>query len=139
MAGRAQGIMIPKVRRLERLYPETLLYDDDRCIDIIKRDMTAIFVVAGVPVLLLCAVAVLFLPEVVASCIVLPVGLVRLVLIALTPIIAFGVVPLLFRDYVRRSLRRDLDAHGTRVCQACGYALAVDGAERCSECGRLIS
>jgi len=100
--------------------------------------MTAIVFVAGMPVLLVCALAILFLPEAMQSCIGLPAKLLRLVLMVVTPIIAFVVVPLLFRGYIRRSLRRDLNAHGTPVCPVCGYALAVEGAERCSECGEPI-
>ena len=50
---------------------------------------------------------------------------------------AFGLF-LVFRRFIQRSLRRQLNENGVPTCVACGYDLSHLEPDRCPECGSAV-
>ena len=50
---------------------------------------------------------------------------------------AFGLF-LVFRRFIQRSLRRQLNENGVPTCVACGYDLSDLEPDRCPECGSAV-
>ena len=63
--------------------------------------------------------------------------IIRIVSILAVAGAAFGLF-LVFRRFIQRSLRRQLNENGVPTCVACGYDLSHLEPDRCPECGSAV-